>query len=79
MSHVQLQRSMEDIRLEIMFLAAEVLFLVSVLGAIILFNLDLYSQSRKLTLSAESISQNNASQTDSERLVSGFAFRESCV
>ncbi|KAL7819314.1 hypothetical protein V8C44DRAFT_354832 [Trichoderma aethiopicum] len=55
MSHVQLQRSMEDIRLEIMFLAAEVLFLVSVLGAIILFNLDLYSQSRKLTLSAESI------------------------
>ncbi|KAH0490567.1 hypothetical protein TgHK011_002029 [Trichoderma gracile] len=54
MSHVQLQRSMEDIRLEIMFLAAEVLFLVSVLGAIILFNLDLYSQSRKLTLSAES-------------------------
>ncbi|KAL6866896.1 hypothetical protein J3F83DRAFT_715189 [Trichoderma novae-zelandiae] len=50
MSQVQFQRSMEDIRLEIMFLAAGVLFLVSVLGAIILFNLDLYSQSRKLSL-----------------------------
>jgi hypothetical protein len=54
MSEVQFQRSLEDIRLEIVLLAAEVLFLVSVLGAIILFNLDLYSQSRKLSLSAES-------------------------
>lgn len=54
MSEVQLQRSLEDIRLEIVLLAAEVFFLVSVLGAIILFNLDLYSQSRKLSLSAES-------------------------
>ncbi|PNP54292.1 hypothetical protein THARTR1_05499 [Trichoderma harzianum] len=54
MSEVHVQRSLEDIRLEIMLLAAEVLFLVSVLGAIILFNLDVYSQSRKLSLSAES-------------------------
>ncbi|KAM0482264.1 hypothetical protein ACHAPE_007128 [Trichoderma viride] len=54
MSEVQLQRSLEDIRLEIVLLAAEVFFLVSVLGAIILFNLDPYSQSRKLSLSAES-------------------------
>ncbi|KAL6804563.1 hypothetical protein GGI42DRAFT_342044 [Trichoderma sp. SZMC 28013] len=54
MSEVHFQRSLEDIRLEIMLLAAEVLFLVSVLGAIILFNLDVYSQSRKLSLSAES-------------------------
>lgn len=72
MSEVQFQRSLEDIRLEIMLLAAEVLFLVSVLGAIILFNLDVYSQSRKLSLSAESYKTRSRSRCLNRGLPRGY-------